>query len=121
MYSLGQVARAVGKAKSTISRNVKSGKVSAVRNTDGSVSIDPAELHRVYPAMPATGSKNGQWNDSQPPENGAGTALERQIALLRGRLADKDSVIDDLRRRLDAEAEERRKLTMILTDRRPRK
>jgi hypothetical protein len=41
--------------------------------------------------------------------------LERQIALLRGRLADKDSVIDDLRRRLDAEAEERRKLTMILT------
>jgi hypothetical protein len=65
MYSLGQVARAVGKAKSTISRNVKSGKVSAVRNTDGSVSIDPAELHRVYPAMPATGSKNGQWNDSR--------------------------------------------------------
>jgi hypothetical protein len=47
--------------------------------------------------------------------------LERQIALLRGRLADKDSVIDDLRRRLDAEAEERRKLTMVLTDRRPRK
>ena len=74
MYSLGQAARAVGKAKSTISRDVKSGKVSAVRNTDGSVSIDPAELHRVYPAMPATGSKNGQWNDSQPPENGAGTA-----------------------------------------------
>jgi hypothetical protein len=54
MYSLGQAARAVGKAKSTISRDVKSGKVSAVRNTDGSVSIDPAELHRVYPPMPAT-------------------------------------------------------------------
>jgi hypothetical protein len=47
--------------------------------------------------------------------------LEREIALLRERLADKDSVIDDLRRRLDTEAEERRKLTMILTDRRPRK
>jgi hypothetical protein len=85
------------------------------------VSIDPAELHRVYPAMPATGSRNGQWNDSPPLENGAGTPLEREIALLRERLADKDDVIDDLRRRLDAEAEERRKLTMVLTDRRPRK
>jgi hypothetical protein len=32
---------------------------------------------------------------------GTGTALEREIALLCERLADKDSVIDDLRRRLD--------------------
>jgi hypothetical protein len=31
-------------------------------------------------------------------------------------LADKDDVIADLREQLDAEAEERRKLTLILTD-----
>jgi hypothetical protein len=60
-------------------------------------------------------------DDSQPRGNGAGTALERENAVLRERLTDKDNVIEDLRRRLDAEAEERRKLTMILTDRRPRK
>jgi C4-type Zn-finger protein len=40
--------------------------------------------------------------------------------MLRERLAEvtefKDNVIEDLRQRLDAEAEERRKLTMILTD-----
>ena len=35
---------------------------------------------------------------------------------LRARLADKDAVIDDLRRRLDAESEERRRLTMVLAD-----
>ena len=128
MYTLGQAARAVGKAKSTISRDIKSGKISATRNIDGSVSIDPAELHRVYPAMPATGSGNGQSNDSQPLQSDAATVWEREIALLRERLADKDDVIDDLRRRLDAEAEERRKeaeerrkLTVALTDRRPRK
>ena len=129
IYTLGQAARAVGKAKSTISRDIKAGKISATRNPDGSVSIDPAELHRVYPATaaPATGAGNGHWNDSQPRRNGAGTALERENAVLRERLTDKDNVIEDLRRRLDAagqrldaEAEERRKLTMILTDRRPR-
>ena len=120
-YSIGQAARAVGKAKSTISRDIKAGKISATRNPDGSVSIDPAELHRVYPATPATGAGNGHWNDSQPRWNGAGTALERENAVLRERLVDKEDVIEDLRRRLDAEAEERRKLTMVLTDRRPRK
>jgi hypothetical protein len=121
-----------GKAKSTISRDIKAGKISATRNPDGSVSIDPAELHGVYPATsaatPATGVGDGYWNDSQPRGNGAGTALERENAMLLERLADKDrrladkdDVIEDLRRRLDAEAEERRKLTMVLTDRRPRK
>ena len=121
MYTLGEAARAVGKAKSTISRDVKSGKISAARNPDGSVSIDPAELHRVYPATPGTGSGNGQSNDSQPLDKSAATVWEREIALLRERLVDKDDVIEDLRRRLDAEAKERRKLTMVLTDRRPRK
>jgi hypothetical protein len=118
MYTLGQAARAVGKAKSTISRDIKSGKISATRNLDGSVSIDPAELHRVYPAIVATGSANGHSNELQPLENGTATVWEREIALLRERLADKNEVIEDLRRRLDAEAEERHKLIMVLTDRR---
>src|SRR4051794_17640033 len=56
-YSLGQAARAVGKAKSTLSRDVKSGKISAVRNPDGSVAIDPAELHRGPPRDWGCGSK----------------------------------------------------------------
>lgn len=42
MYSMGQAARAVGKAKSTLSRDVKAGKISATRNPDGSLAIDPA-------------------------------------------------------------------------------
>ena len=41
-----------------------------------------------------------------------------EIRELRARLLDKDAVIDDLRRRLDAEAEERRRLTAILADQR---
>jgi hypothetical protein len=56
----------------------------------------------------------------------AGTGFEqREIELLRerladkdARLADKDAVIDDLRHRLDRETEERRRLIAILTDQR---
>ena len=45
-----------------------------------------------------------------------GDAISDAMAELRARLADKDAVIDDLRRRLDAEAEERRRLTAVLAD-----
>ena len=119
MYTMGQAARAVGKAKSTLSRDVKAGKISATRNPDGSLAIDPAELHRVYPPVfQSNGSGNGRSNDSQPSEPPAGTGFEqREIELLRERLADKDAVIEDLRRRLDFESEERRRLTAILTHR----
>lgn len=51
-YTLGEAAKAVGKSKATISKAIKSGKMSAVRQDDGSFSIDPSELHRVYPPTP---------------------------------------------------------------------
>jgi hypothetical protein len=109
-YSLGQAARAVGKAKSTISRDIKSGKISAVRNPDGSVSINPAELHRVYSRVEhLNGSGNGKSNDQQPLEHTAATGFDRrEIELLHALTAEKDARIaelvadkEDLRRRLD--------------------
>lgn len=51
-YTLGEAAKAVGKSKATLSKAIKSGKMSAVRQDDGSFSIDPSELHRVYPSTP---------------------------------------------------------------------
>src|SRR3954454_6959313 len=78
-YSLGRAARAVGKAKSTLSRDVKSGKISAIRNPDGSVMIDPAELHRVYPPLERlNSSENGTSNDLQPLEPSDATGFERR-------------------------------------------
>ena len=50
-YTIGTAAKATGKAKSTISRDVKSGRISAERQPDGSYLIDPSELHRVYPTL----------------------------------------------------------------------
>jgi hypothetical protein len=124
-YTLGQAARGTGKAKSTISRDIKSGKLSATRNADGSVTIEPAELHRVHPPVArSNGTGNGTGNvpsnDSQPGSATGATGFERrEIELLRtlpaekdARIADRDDQIADLRRRLD-------QATALLTDQRP--
>src|SRR5512143_1870600 len=116
-YTIGTAAKATGKAKSTISRDIKSGRISAQKQPDGSFLIDPAELHRVYPPIVIdNGSSNSESNDSQPSKTAAETALLRQDNL---RLCEQIDMLrderDDLRRRLDAEADERRRLILMLT------
>lgn len=126
MYSLKAAAEAAGVGKPAILKSIKKGRVSAKKNAKGQWEIDPAELHRVYPPVSGTGSGNGSGERQETVEGTRETPqgnsiLEREIELLRERLADKDNVIDDLRRRLDQEAEERRRLTLMLTDQRERK
>jgi hypothetical protein len=110
MYTLGTAAKAVGKAKSTISKDVKRGKISATRNPDGSVSIDPAELFRVYAPVleQATGARTDHANDWQPAKTEGGNGVE--VELLRERVAEQAKMIADLQRRLDLEADERRRV-----------
>lgn len=50
-YTLGDAAKAVGKSKTTLHRAIKSGRISATKSDDGSYSIDPSELHRVFPPV----------------------------------------------------------------------
>jgi len=48
-YSLGTAAIAAGKSKTTIQRAIAKGRISAEKVVGGGYSIDPAELHRVFP------------------------------------------------------------------------
>ncbi len=57
--SLQQAASATGKEKSTISRAIKSGRMSAVITESGTYQIDPAELFRVFPPKPAPDDNTG--------------------------------------------------------------
>ena len=50
MITLGEAARQCGVAKGTISKAIKTGKLSATRNEDSSWSIDAAELQRYVEA-----------------------------------------------------------------------
>jgi excisionase family DNA binding protein len=129
-YTLGEAAKRTGLSKPTIQRAIKSGKLSALRNEDGSYSIDPAEVERVYGPLPVTGNddSNETQNETAVSSNETG-GLEAEVQHLRERLSslgherDRErqqltDQIEDLRRRLDTEAEERRKLTATLTDQR---
>jgi len=116
-YTLGTAAKATGKSKATISRAIKSGRISAKKTDSGSYAIDPAELHRVFQP---TCNDNPQMEQTVTPEETG--MLRTENELLRQQLAQVQSTVDDLRKRLDDESKERRttqgKLTALLTDQR---
>lgn len=123
MYTLGAAARAAGKSKATISRAIKAGRLSAGRSDGGGYAIDPAELHRVYPA---TGGVNPTMKRSDTVD-GPGAPPSPETVALHRLLAEREETIRDLRARLDTEvaerhreAEERRRLMAMLTDQRTR-
>jgi hypothetical protein len=119
-YTLGQAAKAAGKSKPIIQRAIKNGTISASKTADGSYEIDPAELHRVFPPLPHASNADQDLKRSVLPSDT--NVLQREVELLRERLADKDSTISDLRTRLDQSERERRekdvRLTALLTDQR---
>lgn len=84
MLSLGEAARQAGVAKTTIHRAIKSGKISAQKKDDGSYSIDPAELFRVY--RPAKQTETVTVEQTVTPTETPEAA--REIALLREMLED---------------------------------
>lgn len=120
-YTLGQAAKAVGKSKSTLSRAIKKGKISAEHDAHGQFAIDPAELHRVYPATEQ--GNDCAANDTghhATPSNGTMqrveiAALERENALLREMLGREKEISRGLEQDRD---HWRQQATTLLTDQR---
>jgi hypothetical protein len=121
--TLSQAAKRVGKSKATISKAIADGRLSVANRDTTGFKIDPAELFRVFTP---NCSPNGQTERNErasergerPQVNTPGeeiAALRAKLEATEHRLADKDRIIDDYRRRLDQEAEERRRLTLLLT------
>jgi excisionase family DNA binding protein len=120
-YTLGQAAKATGKSKATIHRAVQSGKLSAVKDeASGTFRIDPAELHRIFPAVSSEHARNGdlRQNETTAETDILRAQLEQERQERQRERVQLEGTIDDLRKRLDREGEERRKLTAILTDQR---
>lgn len=117
MLTVKQAADATGKSKPTIMRAIQSGTISAAKDAHGVWKLDAAELDRV-----GFVSVSGIRLNEPPHRNNSASDTTTEVELLRRMLADKEGTIDDLRRRLDAEAEERRRvqtqLTALLTDQR---
>lgn len=105
LFSLSAAAKATGKGKSTIHNAIRSGKLSAARNGDGSYAIDASELARVFSLNPSKGSP---MDDPEPGDEPSGTelaVLRAKVGMLEDQLTHERAVsgetIEDLRRRLD--------------------
>src|SRR3546814_5784631 len=89
-YTLGEAAKATGSSKASISRAINSGRISAIKTESGSFSIEPVELHRVYPTKSSapvsgvpsetvrnTGGDTGNTSDSNVLQASLNAALEQ--------------------------------------------
>jgi hypothetical protein len=68
-YTLNAAAKLSGRAKSTISKAIKDGRLSAARNDKGGFDIDGAELSRVFPFPVADQTPVPQSNTENEHEN----------------------------------------------------
>jgi hypothetical protein len=79
-YSLAEAAQATGLNRSTILRAIKNGRISGQRDASGAWSVEPVELHRVFPPAEATPKALPQ--PAQP------DATDALVAELRAQLAE---------------------------------
>jgi hypothetical protein len=93
-FSLTQAAKEVGKSKPTLSKAIKTGRLSAKKVGVG-YEIDAAELFRVYPQ--ATENEPSKETTSSNAVN----LLELEAKMLREQLERERDTVDDLRKRLD--------------------
>lgn len=108
--SLAQAATLVGKSKSTLTRAIKSGRMSAVRRADGTFGLDPAELLRVYSdtmrGASDGASRTGDLVASDAPQQATQqaeiSALRDDLAAARQQAAVAQALADERARALEA-------------------
>ena len=111
MLTLGQAAKEAGISKPTLSKAIKSGRISATKQEDGSFSIDPAELFRVYPrnSLPLA-------EDLQQETHNETSVLNNKINVLEQLLHQVKNERDDLREQRDDLRAERDKLLNVIQE-----
>ena len=97
MFTMGQAAIEAGVSKATLSRAIKSGKVSAKKNVNGGWDIDPAELFRVYPPRnTSNGSSNPSMKQTVTP-----AVMASETATLQAQIDGLKAQVDLMRESLD--------------------
>ena len=99
-YTLGTAAKATGKSKTTIQRAIAKGLISMEKSKNGRYSIDPSELHRVFPMISfETVTQPSQVDTLRPPDEtpskirieGLEAMLDREREALEEMRADRDA------------------------------
>jgi excisionase family DNA binding protein len=117
-YTLGEAAKATGKSKTTVQRAISKGKISADKIGSG-YSIDPSELHRVFPMQQVDPiARDTDMDTSRPNETHSSTSVLRvRIEALEAMLSREQEVVSDLREDRD---KWRQQATALLADQRPK-
>lgn len=111
-FTLNKAAKVANVAKSTVLKAITSGRMSAPKNEKGHYEIDPAELFRVFPKKQEAENRTDAEQYLDLLET---TRLKAQLELAEQRFSDAEKTIEDLRKRLDDEASERRETQRALT------
>ena len=105
MYlTLGQAAKKTGKSKATISKYIRSGKLSYISKESTGYKLDPAEVFRVFTPV------NIDTERSLTPIVNTSQTLE--VELLREMLERERQTVDYLRSKLDHAEKERAELSL---------
>ena len=138
-YTLGTAAKATGKSKTTIHNAIKKHMITAHKNHKGQYEINPAELHRVFPALNVDRQIDVQKTERLNETEQAKVTDEQQLntdrlsdalaenALLKQKIelleqshakevAKDKETLDDLRTRFDKQTELCKSMTLMITD-----
>lgn len=97
-YTAGQAAQATGKNIATITRAIKSGKISAQKDESGAWRIDASELHRMFPLDTQDLRKQKMQSDARPVQEQSKSqtaVLELELAALRERVAAQSELLEE--------------------------
>lgn len=100
-YTLGTAAKATGKSKTTIQRAILKGNISAQKHENGSYSIDPSELHRVFPHRSNDTVSRDLKLDEQRPQDET-PELKAKIEILEAMLSREREALEEIREDRDA-------------------
>lgn len=100
-YTLGSASKATGKSKTTIQRAISKGLISAVKTDSGGYSIDPSELHRVFPMLHGDTVSDTPDVDITRPRDET-PVLRAKIQALEEMLARERDALEEVRKDRDA-------------------
>lgn len=125
-YTAGQAAQATGKNIATITRAIKSGKISAQKDASGAWRIEASELHRVFPMSTQVLRKPEMQSGARPLQEQSKTqsvAFEQELSALRERVAAQSEMLEERAGQiLDLKEDRdrwRQQATSLLVDLRP--
>jgi len=107
LLSATQASKAVGKSVPTITRAIKSGKLSAEKRDGGGYGIEPSELFRVWPAISNDSDETPAMLENETLN--ITSALQREVNLLR-------EMLDETKADRDEWKEQAKRVTLLVED-----